>query len=108
MRTAPHMVIILLFAVSVSTSWLRSRVNQPPQHVVIEQAYFACDMCGNLRGGIFGKGPTKSFESETARKYIHNWHRIPRAEFKLATERFGIDWAKETPFWSADDEVLAK
>jgi hypothetical protein len=78
-----------------------SRYDQPPKTKMIEQAFFSCSKCGSLCGGVFGKGPSKSFQAATASHCVHDWQPVSYAEFKtLATQRFGVDWSKEIPYWS--------
>jgi hypothetical protein len=74
--------------------------DQPPPHDMIEQAYHYCEKCGSLEGGIYGKGPFKSFPGEGKKECIHEWKTITRGEFKrIAVEKYGVDWNKEIPFW---------
>ena len=92
--------LILLTALSVTLCGC-ARYNQPPKTMMIEQAFFACSKCGSLDGGVYGKGPVKSFWTKAASHCIHDWQPISKGEFEfLATERFGVDWSKEIPYWS--------
>ena len=78
-----------------------SKYNRPPEHKMIEMAFFKCEKCQSIEGGIYGKGPFKSLHSEKAEHCIHNWIRIEKEEFKkLGTEWKGVDWSGETPFWT--------
>ena len=80
--------------------WFRPRANQPPPAALIEQAYFACDKCGTLSGGIFGKGPTKRLDGPGRKTCVHAWKRVTREEFKRrATQVYGVNWEKEIPYW---------
>jgi hypothetical protein len=70
---------------------------------MIEMAFFKCEKCKSLEGGIYGKGPFQSLHTPTAKTCVHDWRSIDRAEFKfLGTEWQGIDWTKEIPFWSSE------
>ena len=77
--------------------------NRPPEHMMIEMAYFKCDKCKSLEGGIYRKGPFKSLHSAQAKQCVHEWQRIDKKEFKsLATEWQDVDWSGEIPFWSEE------
>ena len=90
--------LIAIFAVFLA--WLLI-YNRPPPHMAIEQAYFHCDKCDSLQGGVFGKGPTMRLHTMNRLWCIHNWRRIDRARFKtLATENHGIDWSQQISFWT--------
>lgn len=81
------------------------QTDRPPEHMMIEVAFFKCEKCKSLEGGIYGKGPFKSLHSTQASRCVHEWQRIDREEFKaLGTKWSGIDWAAEIPFWSAEPE----
>ena len=68
----------------------------------LEMGFFTCSKCGSLSGGIFGKGPTRHYRSDTAARCVHDWCTVAKPEFqKLATDRFGVDWSRETNFWFA-------
>lgn len=68
---------------------------------MIEMAFFKCEKCQSLEGGIYGKGPFKSMHSLDAKSCVHNWQIVNMVEFKrLGTEWRGVDWTKETPFWN--------
>lgn len=78
----------------------------PPEHKIIEMAFFKCEKCRSLEGGIYGKGPFKSLRSPDAKACVHDWQPIDMAEFKqLGTEWRGVDWAREIPFWSENKEI---
>ncbi len=71
-----------------------------PSHAAIDHKYFKCDKSRNLEGGIYGKGPFKSFGPGKADCATSEWVEIDKAEFKrLATSWYGVDWSKEIPFW---------
>lgn len=81
------------------------RTDRPPKHLMVEMAFHKCDRCRSLQGGIYGKGPAKSFRSPEARTCVHLWGRIARDEFKkLGSQWHGVDWAAEIPFWSDGKE----
>ncbi|MCX6928758.1 MAG: hypothetical protein NT154_36930 [Verrucomicrobia bacterium] len=95
------MVLIFVLTLVLFVSGCASRCDQPPKTKMIEQAFFSCSKCGSLRGGVFGKGPTKRFQAATASHCVHDWQPVSYDEFKaLATQRFGVDWSKEIPYWS--------
>ena len=79
------------------------RTNRPPDHMMIEMAFFKCDKCRSLEGGIYGKGPFKSLHTAKAATCIHSWQKVSRNEFMdLATQWQGVDWSNEIPFWTKD------
>jgi len=91
----------LLALVAIGLGGCASRYDQSPDTMMIEQAFFTCSKCGSLRGGVFGKGPTKRFQAATASRCVHDWQQVSKGEFQaLASERFGVDWSKEIPYWS--------
>jgi len=93
--------ILVIVVIALVAGCSGSISNRPPQHLMIECAYFKCEKCKSLEGGIYGKGPFKSLHSSGAVKCWHDWQRIDRKEFKiLGTAWCGIDWCKEIPFWS--------
>ena len=93
--------LIFVLTLALFVSGCASRHDQPPKTKMIEEAFFSCSKCGSLRGGIFGKGPTKRFQAATASHCVHDWQRVSHDEFKvLATQRFGVEWSKEIPYWS--------
>lgn len=93
--------LIFVLALPLCIGGCASRYDQPPKTKMIEQAFFSCSKCGSLRGGVFGKGPTKRFQAATASHCVHDWQQVSYEEFKtLATQRFGVDWLKEIPYWS--------
>ena len=70
---------------------------------MIEKAFFKCENCRSVEGGIYGKGPFKSLHSPEAKTCVHNWQAITIADFKrLGTEWRGTDWTKESPFWNSE------
>lgn len=70
---------------------------------MIEMAFFKCEKCRSLEGGIYGKGPFKSLRSPDAKACVHDWQPIDMVEFKkLGTEWRGVDWTKEIPFWNPE------
>lgn len=101
-RTWNEVVAAALVAVvAIGLCGCASRYNQPPNTMMIEEAFFTCSACGSLRGGVFGKGPTKQFQAASASNCVHDWQGISKREFQtLASERFGVDWSKEIPYWS--------
>jgi hypothetical protein len=82
---------------------MRPRIDEPPPHAMIEQAYYYCNRCDSLEGGNYGKGPFKSLPGKGKTECVHDWKTISHQEFKkLATEKHGVDWSKEIPFWQRD------
>lgn len=91
----------MLLSVAVLLSCVGCQSDQPPKHNRIEMAFFQCEKCRSLEGGIYGKGPFKSLRSPDAKTCVHDWQAIDKAEFKkLGTEWKGVDWSKEIPFWN--------
>jgi len=87
---------MVVFAFAVLCGGCASRYDRPPKTEMIEQAFFVCPKCGSLRGGVFGKGPTKRFQTAIAPHCVHDWRRVSRDEFKgIAARRFDVDWSKE-------------
>ncbi len=88
-------ILLLISGIGIYT------MDRRPSHGLVEQAYFLCYKCGNAEGGIYGKGPFRKFGGSKPWKCLHKWKRVNREEFKaFVTAHFGIDWAKEIPFWS--------
>ncbi len=78
--------------------------DRPPEHKAIEMAFFKCEKCKSLEGGIYGKGPFKSLRSPQAKSCVHKWEKIGKEEFRmLGTKWQGIDWTKEIPFWNTEN-----
>ena len=79
---------------------------EAPPHLMIEEAYFACPASKSLQGGIFGKGPLRTFGSRPGACAKQEWQRVSREEFKaLATRWHGVDWEREIPFFAAEKQV---
>jgi hypothetical protein len=77
-------------------------MNRSPEYKAIEQAFFKCSRCKSLEGGIYGKGPFKTFRSAKADACVHCWERVTMVEFKqLASEWFGASWDDEILYWSS-------
>lgn len=98
--------VIILFAVTLFFAylWWQSR-KQPPAHGLIIEKYYVCNKNRILHGGIFGKGPTRKFSEDNEKSWCwrSEWEEISREKFKeLATEWYGVDWSKETPYWKND------
>lgn len=94
---------MILMLAAVLTGCVGCRTDRPPKHKMIEMAFFKCEKCRSLEGGIYGKGPFKSLHADQAKACVHNWQSIDMKEFKaLGTEWKGIDWTKEIPFWNSD------
>jgi hypothetical protein len=72
-----------------------------PPHKMIEEAYFVCEPSRSLKGGIFGKGPLRSFGPSPGSCAASEWRRVTREEFKSrATDWYAKDWTAEIPFFS--------
>ena len=54
--------------------------NQSPWRVGIYEAYYECNNCKSLAGGIFGKEPTKWLILN--KNCIHEWQAIYKLEFE--------------------------
>jgi hypothetical protein len=94
----------VMCAIVIIMSCAGERTNQAPEHKAIEQAYFKCERCKSLEGGIYGKGPFKELHRKEAEKCVHAWIRIEKEEFKkLATEWYGVKWEDEIPWWTDED-----
>ena len=94
---------VIIALVGLLTGCVDLHTNRPPDHKMIEMAFFTCEKCRSLEGGIYGKGPFKSYHTTEARTCIHQWQVITMDEFKaLATERAAIDWSREIPFWRSE------
>lgn len=99
-----HPITILLLA-SLLLVGCATRYDRLPKTEMIEMGFFTCPKCGSLSGGIFGKGPTRHYRSDTAKRCVHAWQTVTKPEFqRLATDRFGVDWSSETYFWFVESE----
>ena len=99
-----YIITIFTFA-AVVMAGCATRYDHPPKTKMIEMGFFACPKCGSLSGGIFGKGPTRSYRSDTASRCVHDWQSVTKAEFqRQATDRFGVDWSGEVYFWFVESE----
>jgi hypothetical protein len=98
---------LLALVVGLLAVWIFPGKDRPPPHGLIDHAYFYCEKCHSLVGGIFGKGPVKRFDGINKQRCDHHWQKITRAEFKaLAAKLYAIDWAYEAgSFWR--DEIGA-
>jgi hypothetical protein len=106
---AAEMKIALIPCLALATIFpvfdlFKPKKDQPPDYVAADCAYFYCPKCDSLHGGIWKKGPTKHFYGPNRKSCVHDWRLIPKKEFKsLATEKYGVDWSKEIPFWEDED-----
>ena len=97
------LLIIMMTGLLVGCSGCRT--DRPPEHMMIEMAFFKCEKCKSLEGGIYGKGPFKSLHTPQAQKCVHDWQRIKMEEFKaLATKWQGVEWSGEIPFWTTEQK----
>ena len=97
--------IILIIMAGLFSGCAGYRTNRPTDHTMIEMAYFKCDKCRSLEGGIYGKGPFKSLHTPQADKCVHNWQKVSSDEFKaLATQWQGVEWNDEIPFWTTEEK----
>jgi len=97
--------IIIFTLAGLLLAGCATRHDRPPRTRMIEVGFFTCPKCGSLSGGIFGKGPTRHYRSDTAARCIHGWRSVAKPEFqRLATDRFGVDWSRETYFWLAESD----
>ena len=82
---------------------LVAHAGENPRHMAVEQAYFECTASRSLQGGIFGKGPLRTFGPQPGQCSADAWRRVDRATFKArAGEWYGVDWSKDIPFFSED------
>jgi hypothetical protein len=104
MRRRVLLLAVGLLIVGVALGlYLRVDRGPYPAFPPIAREYHACDKCGSLDGGVYGKGPHKRFRTGAGGWCVHDWRPIDRAEFKRqAAEKFGVDWSQEIPFWSED------
>ena len=73
---------------------------EEPPHEMIELSFYYCKFDHALRGGVWGKGPFKSFGPKPSACRKSDWETHTCASFKqLASKNFGITWEKEIPFW---------
>lgn len=97
--------IIALTFVAFALTGCATRYNRLPKIKMIEMGFFSCPKCGSLSGGVFGKGPTRHYRSDSAWRCVHDWQHVTMNEFqKMATDRFGVDWSGEAFFWSLQSE----
>jgi hypothetical protein len=95
--------LIMIALACLAAGCAGCRTDRPPDHKMIEMAFFKCEKCHSLEGGIYGKGPFKSLRSPEAKTCVHDWQAIDMAQFKeLGSEWRGADWTKEIPFWNSD------
>jgi hypothetical protein len=103
MKSLLLLLLILPLTANTACAWPFSKRDRPPEHQMIEKAYFICDRCQSCQGGIYGKGPTKHFRSANGPKCIHAWRRVSHDQFKrYAAKNYGANWRAETGFWSQD------
>jgi hypothetical protein len=97
------MKCVMLMLAVVVTGCAGCRTDRAPEHKMIEMAFFKCEKCRSLEGGIYGKGPFKSLHTPEAKACVHEWQAIGMEEFKiLGTEWRGLDWTNEIPFWNPE------
>jgi hypothetical protein len=98
-------IILPIVLVCIIAGGLGCNVNRRPEHLPVEMAFFKCEKCRSLEGGIFGKGTEKLY-SPKSEKCVHDWQRISKKEFKkLGTQWRGVDWKREGIgfFWQNDE-----
>lgn len=79
------------------------KTGQPPEHMMIERAYFKCEKCKSLEGGIYGKGPLKYMHSPKSMECVHDWQRIEKDKFeKLSVEWYDRSCNEKIPLEEAD------
>lgn len=77
-------------------------LDRPPHTFTppIAEEYHACQKCGSLHGGIYGKGPLASFKKDGANACRHRWSRIEKQTFqKRAKEEHPEEWKAAPPFF---------
>ena len=78
---------------------------EEPDHKAIDLKFFKCDRSRDLRGGIYGKGPFKSFGALKSDCTKKEWVAITKEEFKaLATKWYDYHWENEIPFWKESEK----
>lgn len=93
-------LLVAWMAVALALTGCKN-TNQPPEHGMIEMAFFKCEQCQSVEGGIYGKGPTKKLHGPKAPECVHNWERITKDDFRgLGAKWSDIDWSKEIPWWT--------
>ena len=100
----PKVSLALTVALLFLSSCQHNRGPVRDQAVIV--AYHYCEECRSLQGGLYEKGPFKSFPGENRKNCIHEWQEISEARFyQLATELYDVDWSKEPGiFWHRDAE----
>lgn len=83
------------------TSCVSHRDQPPERDGFVVHAYHYCPRCDSLQGGVYEKGPLKSFPGPNKSQCEHQWQEVPREQFKeLATDLHGFDWSREPGiFW---------
>lgn len=107
-RVVVGILILAVAGLTFGADKFGRRINvRPFAHLKIQpintEAYFKCEKCKSLDGGLYGKGPTRQFRTTDGKKCEHVWSKTTRADFRaLAALRFNVDWSRDTPFWSED------
>lgn len=94
-------IFLITFLLFISTGVWLYLINKPPKsRYAIWEGFHWCPMCNSLDGGIYGKGPHKTFRSSKATYCIHKWQLIDKTTFmQKAKEEFAIQWGKEAFYW---------
>lgn len=86
--------------------------SKPPPHPLIGHAYYHCEKCHTLQGGMWGKaskGENKKFYSPSNKTCVHEWKGITKKEFKaLAEKYYSVDWSKEDKFWQPKPKTVGQ
>jgi hypothetical protein len=99
-------IVTILAIAAFTLTGCATRYDRPPKTKMIDMGFFTCPKCGIFSGGIFGKGPTRHYRSDTAARCVHDWQSITKAEFqRQATDRFSVDWTGERYFWFVESET---
>ncbi len=97
-------ILILCIIIGIAAC---SRYDRSPESKFLppaKLAFYHCQKCESLEGGIYGKGSFKQFKSDKARKCIHNLETVSKQEFKqLASNGYKADWSKEITWWQTNE-----
>jgi hypothetical protein len=97
-------VIAFAAGLTLITSCVSHRDQPPERDGFVVHAYHYCPRCDSLQGGVYEKGPFKSFPGPNKSQCEHQWQDVPRERFtELATELHGIDWSREPMYFWRDN-----
>jgi len=95
---SPQPICIAAVLLAVSLCGCSSQRDRAPiRDSYVVRAYHYCEKCGSLQGGVYEKGPFKTFSSPDRNQCVHAWQEISRERFmQLATQLHGMDWSQES------------